>query len=116
MAGERRLRHHILNNPHLINAKELQPAEPPLPRTSLRDHNPCVATGTNTNNTPIVAVFTDTIDIDIIGFAIDAQLREHPNANITIATYAGNVTQSLRLSSVWCDPRVGFVRLINSPL
>jgi hypothetical protein len=96
MAGERLLRHHILNNPHLIGATTLQPAEPPLPRTSLRDHNPCVATGTNTNNTPIVAVFTDTIDIDIIGFAIDAQLREHQHAHITIATYTGNFTQSLR--------------------
>ncbi len=94
MAGERLLRHHILNNPHLINATSLQPAEPPLPRTSLRDHNPCVATGTTTANEPLIAVFTDTIDIDIIGFAIDAQLREHPDAHVTIATYDGNVLMS----------------------
>jgi hypothetical protein len=111
MAGERLLRHLILNNPQLINAKELQPAEPPLPRTSLRDHNPCVATGTNTENTPIVAVFTDTIDIDIIGFAIDAQLREHPHAHITISSYAGNLTPSLRSVAEAISQQTAFIEL-----
>ncbi len=96
MAGERLLRHHVLNNPHLINAKELQPAEPPVPSTSLRDHNPCVATGTDTENTPIVAVFTDTIDIDIIGFAIDAIEREHPTAELTLVAEPRSITPSLR--------------------
>jgi hypothetical protein len=108
MAGERLLRHHVLNNPHLINATALQPAEPPLPRTGLRDHNPCVATGTNTENTPIVAVFTDTIDIDIIGFAIDAIEREHPTAELTLVAEPRSITPSLRSTMNHITHRVRF--------
>jgi len=96
MAGERLLRHRVINEPALIGAASLRPTEPPIPRGGLLESTPCVATGINLDGKPIVAVFTDMIDVDIVTFAIDAQLREHPYAGITIATYVGNVTDSLR--------------------
>jgi hypothetical protein len=113
MAGERLLRHHVLNNPHLINATTLQPAEPPLPRTSLRDHNPCVATGTTTANEPLIAVFTDTIDIDIIGFAIDAIEREHSTAELTLVAESRNITPSLRSTMNHITHRVRFEEILS---
>ena len=96
LAGERRMRHQALLNPALINAATLQPAEPPVPRTSIRDSTPCVATGTTNEGTPLVAVFTDTVDVDIIGFGVDAIERENPAAELAITTYTSNLTPSLQ--------------------
>jgi hypothetical protein len=96
LAPDRRLRHHLLNNPHLVNATTLQPAEPPVIRRNLLDASACIAQGTTTTNEPLIVAITATVDVDIVTFAIDAQLREHPQAHITIATYAGNLTPSLR--------------------
>jgi hypothetical protein len=90
------MRHQALLNPALINAATLQPAEPPVPRTSIRDSTPCVATGTTNEGTPLVAVFTDTVDVDIIGFGVDAIERENPAAELAITTYTSNLTPSLQ--------------------
>jgi hypothetical protein len=90
------MRHHALANPALINAATLQPAEPPVPRTSLRDSTPCVTTGTTNEGTPLVAVFTDTVDVDIIGFGVDALSREDPEGALVMVANPGNITPSLR--------------------
>ena len=111
LAPERRLRHHILNNPHLVNATALQPAEPPVIRHNLLDASACIAQGTTTSNEPLIVAITATVDVDIVTFAIDAQLREHPQAHITIATYAGNLTPSLRKIADTAARPIGFVDL-----
>jgi len=95
MAGERLLRHRVINEPSLIGASSLKPAEPPVLRGGLRDSNPCVAVGTGLDNQPIVAVFTVTVDVDIIGFGVDALTRELPDAQIFISSIAGNVFSSV---------------------
>lgn len=111
LAPDRRLRHHILNNPHLVNATALQPAEPPVIRRNLLDAAACIAYGTTTTNEPLIVAVTATVDVDIVTFAIDAQLRQHPHAHITIATYEGNFTQSLRKMTDTVARPIGFVEL-----
>jgi hypothetical protein len=96
LAPERLLRARLLQQPHLVGAKHLQPAEPPVIRRNLLDPSACVAHGITTNNQPLIVAITATVDVDIVTFSIDAQLREHPQAGITIATYTGNMTPSLR--------------------
>jgi len=95
LAGERRMRHHALQNPTLINAATLHPAEPPIPRTNLRDSTPCVAKGITQNNTPLIAVFTDTIDVDLIGFGVDSLSRERTDSMLVIAVRKRNSIQAL---------------------
>jgi hypothetical protein len=96
MAGERLLRHRVINEPSLIGAATLKPAEPPIPRGGMRETTPCVATGTDLDGNPIVVVLTDTVDVDIIGFGVDALTREGPNATLLVITFAGNVTSAMR--------------------
>ena len=95
MAGERLLRHRVINDPSLISAASLKPAEPPVPRGGMRESTPCVATGLDLEGKPIVAVFTDTVDVDIIGFGVDAVSRERLDAALVVAGLVGNLTPSL---------------------
>jgi hypothetical protein len=101
MAGERFLRHRVINEPSLIGAASLKPAEPPIPRSSIRESTPCVATGIDLEGKPIVAVFTGTVDIDIIGFAVDALTRENPESELVVAAHARNLTPSVRSSAAF---------------
>jgi hypothetical protein len=96
MAGERLLRHRVMNEPSLIRANSLKPAEPPIPRGGLRESTSCVATGISFEGKPIVAVFIDTVDVDIMGFGVDALTRETPKAFLAMVTYTGNITPSIR--------------------
>ena len=95
LAGERLLRHRVINEPSLIGAATLKPAEPPIPRGGMRESTPCVATGTDLDGKPIVAVFTDTVDVDIIGFGVDAVTRERSDMALVVAGLVGNLTPSL---------------------
>ena len=45
LAAERRLRHALIEDPSMINARSLVAVPPPLPRTNLKDSIPCVASG-----------------------------------------------------------------------
>jgi hypothetical protein len=45
-----------------------------------------------------VAVFTDTVEIDIVGFGVDALTREDPEASLLLVANPGNITASLRMS------------------
>jgi len=107
MAGERLLRHRVINEPSLIGAASLKPAEPPIPRGGMRESTPCVAIGTDLDGNPIVAVFIDTVDVDIIGFGVDALTREDADASLVAVACKGNFIPSLRSSlsyvkqSVW---------------
>jgi hypothetical protein len=98
MAGERLLRHRVMNEPSLIGASSLQPAEPPIPRGGLLESNPCVATGTDLDNKPIVAAFIAAVDVDIIGFGVDTLIRETKGDALVLVARFGSFTQSLRAS------------------
>jgi hypothetical protein len=114
LAPERLLRARLLEQPHLVGAKHLQPAEPPVIRRNLLDASACVAQGTTPTNEPLIVAITATVDVDIVTFAIDAQLREHPQADITVATYAGNVTPSLRNITEKVARRIALAELVRN--
>jgi len=99
MAGERLLRHRVMNEPSLIGASSLKPAEPPIARGGLRDSMPCVATGTDLEDSSIVAVFTDTVDVDIIGFCADASILYVSSSSLVLVAQKGKITSLLRRSS-----------------
>jgi hypothetical protein len=99
MAGERLLRHRVINEPSLIGAASLKPAEPPIPRGGMRESTPCVATGTDLDGKPIVAVFTDTVDVDIIGFGVDALTRDNSAERLVFAAHTGNLASSIQTSA-----------------
>ena len=111
MAGERLLRHRVINEPSLIGAVTLKPAEPPIPRGGMRETTPCVATGTDLDGRPIVAVFTDTVDVDIVGFGVDAVTRENAKANLVIVANPGNITPSLRGSAGFLKQAPGLIEV-----
>lgn len=77
LAGERALRHRVLQAPAVIDAVELAPAEPPVQRPNLKDAIPCVASGTSTDGRAVVAVFSSGVDLDVVPFAADARLALH---------------------------------------
>ena len=74
LAAERLLRWRVVEQPELIGAAQLAPAEPPLPRENLKDPVPCVATGRRPNGTPLVAVFASGVELDVVPYAADARL------------------------------------------
>ena len=108
MAGERLLRHRVINEPSLIGAASLKPAEPPIPRGGMRESTPCVAKGTDLEGKPIVAVFTDTVDVDIIGFGVDSATREDVGASLLLVSRHVNFTPTLRLLEDLFDQTVRF--------
>ena len=108
MAGERLLRHRVINDPALIGAASLKPAEPPIPRGGMRESTPCAAIGTDLDGNPIVAVFTDTVDVDIIGFGLDALTRNKSETSLVVAGLVGNLTPSLRSSAAFVKYAVLF--------
>jgi len=50
----------------------------PTPRPNLKDPIPCVAVGTTSAGTPLVAVFSTGIDLDVVPFAADARAFHEP--------------------------------------
>ena len=73
LAAERLLRARLINEPELVGASVLAPADPPIARASIKDPVPCVATGLDDNGQPVVVVCSHGIDLDLIPFAADAR-------------------------------------------
>jgi hypothetical protein len=73
IARERALRHEFILRPELIGLTELTVAPPPVPRISVRDASPCVATGTTADGEDVVVVCSAGVDLDLVPFAADAR-------------------------------------------
>lgn len=76
LAAERSLRQRVINEPGLIGALALRPADPPVARRNLNDTVPCVAIAT-IGTAEVVAVFSAGVDLDVVPFATDARLAHH---------------------------------------
>jgi hypothetical protein len=74
LAPERLLRWRLLQEPTLVGAVDLYPAQPPLPRTNLKDVVPCTAAGTAADGSPIIVVCSAGVDLDVVPYALDARL------------------------------------------
>jgi hypothetical protein len=74
MARERYLRWRLEEDPGLVGMAEVVPAEPPVPRPSLRESVPCVARGVDPSGSTRRLVCSTGIDPDLVGFVADVQL------------------------------------------
>jgi hypothetical protein len=78
LGAERALRHRVIADPAAIGASDLRAVASPTPRPNLKDPIPCVAVGTTSAGTPLVAVFSTGIDLDVVPFAADARAFHEP--------------------------------------
>ncbi len=78
LGAERLLRWRAIASPELVGAVVLEPAQPPLPRRSLKDPEPCVATGVGVDDRPLLAVFSVGVDLELVPYASDARHALEP--------------------------------------
>jgi hypothetical protein len=73
LAASRLLRWRLVQHPALVGARELRPAEPPVARTNVKDHVPCVAVevGADAADRHVV-VCTTGVDLEVVPYAVDA--------------------------------------------
>lgn len=84
LAASRLLRTRVMSSPQLIGASHLEPTEPPIPRTNLKDEVPCVAVGHTESGAALVAVFAYGIDLETVPFAVDARAWSLPDAELVV--------------------------------
>lgn len=82
--SERFLRWSAIQQPDRVSARVLQPADPPVIRTNIKDPVPCVAVGQSLDDEPIVVVFSTGIDLDLIPFSVDARAMHSPRADLVV--------------------------------
>jgi len=111
LAAARLLRCRALDDPSLVGAAALVPAEPPHPRGGLTIDEPCVAAGTATDGHALVVAFAATADPGAVPFAIDARLRESPSARLVVAVREGNVTATMSALAAMVRPAASFVEV-----
>lgn len=84
LAPEGWLRWRLLQDPHLIGAKELRPVEPPTPRDSVKDIGASIAVGHDLDGYPVVVACSVGIDLDVVPTAADARVLNDPDARVVI--------------------------------
>ncbi len=71
LAASRLSRWRLLQSPQLVGASSLEPAEPPVPRSNLKDQVPCVAVERVGDEVHVV-VCTTGVDLEVVPYTIDA--------------------------------------------
>ncbi|MEY3315784.1 MAG: hypothetical protein RL388_408, partial [Actinomycetota bacterium] len=82
LARERMLRHYVCLSPQLVAAKSLQPAQPPIARTNLKDVVPCCAVGVSLTGEKMVVIFNVGVDPDVVSFGADARGQINASADL----------------------------------
>ncbi|MBI4935899.1 MAG: hypothetical protein HY828_18615 [Actinobacteria bacterium] len=72
LAQERLLRARLVDDPSLIGATAVELAQPPVPRTNLKDPVPCVAVAT-IGGERVAVVCSMGVDLDAVPYAVDAR-------------------------------------------
>lgn len=99
-AAERLHRWRALQDPALVGCASLAPADPPLPRTNVKDPVPCAARGQAIDGTSAIAVFVHGVVLDAVPWACDAA-DMHGADMIVLASRRRDVTPSLeRLAAI----------------
>ena len=73
LAQERALRWRLQQDPSLVRAVRLEPAEPPVPRRNLTEVVPCLARAVVADGSEIAVVCSVGIDVDLVPFVADVQ-------------------------------------------
>ncbi|MEY3615667.1 MAG: hypothetical protein RLZZ518_668 [Actinomycetota bacterium] len=91
LAPERALRARFVAEPDRIGLRVLTLAEPPIPRSNVKDTVPCCAIGVDERGGSVVAVFVAGVDLDAVPFAADARGRLAPEARLLIVAEPRNI-------------------------
>lgn len=91
LARERWMRRRVLEEPALVGAGHLEPAEPTLPRGSVKDVAPAVAVGQRSDGTDVVVATSVGIDLDLVPAGADARAAHLPGADLVLAVPARDV-------------------------
>jgi hypothetical protein len=111
--AERLHRWRALQNPQSVGFAFLQPANPPVKRTNLKDPVPCVAVGKTIDGQNAVAVFVNGVDLDVVPFAVDAADLHNVERSVVVARDQ-DVTPSLRRIADLSTVAVSFVSITNN--
>ena len=84
LAPEGWLRSMVLDHPALVGAVTLVPAEPPLPRDSVKDTAAAIAAGVDRDGHPVVVACSVGIDLDLVPTAADARVVHDPAARLVL--------------------------------
>lgn len=94
-SAERLLRWHAMQDPESVGCDALIPAEPPVPRTNLKDAVPCVARGVDADERSVAVTFVVGVDLDAVPFALDAADRMQADRAV-LAMRERDITASVR--------------------
>jgi hypothetical protein len=73
-----------LDDPSLIGAAALEPAEPTIERTNLKDPAPAIAFGQDDAGRPLVVACSVGVDLDLVPSAADARAALSPGARLLL--------------------------------
>lgn len=93
--AERLLRARCIENPALVGLTSLEPADPPVVRTNVKDAVPCVAHGRDESGSDAVVTFVHGVDLDVVPFALDAADRFGDNARVIVVARDKDVVPSI---------------------
>lgn len=75
-AKERFLRWELEQDPGRLGLAEVVPADPPVPRPSIKEPAPCLALGRRADGTDVDVVVTSGVDLDLVPFVADVLARQ----------------------------------------
>ena len=74
LAPERLLRWRLEQQPAQLGFAAVAPAQPPVPRSNVKDRVPCTAIGRRDDGSTVLLVCSAGVDLDLVPYAIDARL------------------------------------------
>ena len=88
LSRERWLRRTVLDDPSLVGAAELAPAQMTVEPVGLKDPHPAAAVGTDLQGDPLVVVCSAGVDLALVPLAADARALHAPGARLVLAAPA----------------------------
>jgi hypothetical protein len=111
--AERMHRWRALQDPTSIGFSRLDPVDPPVKRTNLKDAVPCAAIGSTDSGNLSAAVFVHGVDLDVVPFAVDTASRLGID-EVTIVARRQDITPSIERLANMASVFVRFA-FISSP-
>ena len=96
LTRERWLRHHLIEDPALIELDTLEAVEGPEVRGGLRESAVAVALGRRSDGTAVVVVTSDGSGLEIVPRAADARAWHAPDAELVVVVPSGNLHPATR--------------------
>jgi hypothetical protein len=88
LSRERWLRRTVLDDPSLVGAARLAPAQMTIEPVGLKDPHPAAAVGTDTDGQPLVVVCSTGVDLALVPLAADARALHATGARLVLAVPA----------------------------